>query len=335
MVKQAIGAGTNDLSKLCTHKNINKWSIRKPAGDTTGYGFVLQPSAELEINVFDYRPPRGGAAEPYRLGDFRGYVHDAAPPELTYPKDNIIIREAKDSFDLIYFIPPHIYYRMPFIDDESLYMAVVDADIIRGPEDYRPTVYGFAPVKGSESRFQFKVEITGLNFSAGVVTKRYLIVAILKKLNLNLSGLQPGNFQLYCTIGHPLMDTDSIVISLVFEGFSPPVYVPDLIMTDSIRASFTYTSVLTVFTGDDVTPEGEHYFILDIKFEGAEPLNSLSAGAFLTLTNLNENGEPTMTFSVGQLIPRRPLDFVKQVNIPYHDFSNTFRVSLPHEPVNL
>lgn len=95
---------TFDLADLCTHKNINMWSKRKPIRDSRlfmteaqldsvslakNYGLNM-PYYRSNTNsclidlakavadgtaVWSYNRPRGGTAEPFRLGDFRNYCH--------------------------------------------------------------------------------------------------------------------------------------------------------------------------------------------------------------------------------------------------------------------
>ena len=102
MVASAIGAATNDVGRLCTHPNINKWSRWKPIrmnkltgitiGDIQavrgGLDFIEFDNLSDLLSFyrnnlsysFDYLRPRGGnnnPSEPYRLGDFRNYDHEA------------------------------------------------------------------------------------------------------------------------------------------------------------------------------------------------------------------------------------------------------------------
>jgi hypothetical protein len=89
MVAQAIGVGSNDVGTLCKSNKINKWSAGKPksllvpstAANNTYTGPT--PSGLYRANnPYDivYGKPTGGANDPYRLGDFRGYNHIAKPP---------------------------------------------------------------------------------------------------------------------------------------------------------------------------------------------------------------------------------------------------------------
>ncbi len=98
-VASTLGTNLTDVGALCTHDNINKWAKYKPtiypsvcptmeqfykAGD--GYCGFDTTTARIQNegdtdgmvnNIWTYKPPTGGANSPYRLGDFRGYAHDA------------------------------------------------------------------------------------------------------------------------------------------------------------------------------------------------------------------------------------------------------------------
>ena len=102
MVRDELGAATNDVGRLCIHPNINKWSKWKPVRHNS-----INPLTEAQLisvacglrrnNVNDiiYDKPRGGISpydEPYRLSDFKSYSHYAIPP--VYPE----IIEVKDRF---------------------------------------------------------------------------------------------------------------------------------------------------------------------------------------------------------------------------------------------
>lgn len=102
-VATLLGENTRSLKALCTSTKINKWSVRKPiahskvadltdaevlaadAGMVFGNA-ALTPyySAESLLAAlkkgkkWTYTPPSGAYPnQPWRLGDFRGYVHRA------------------------------------------------------------------------------------------------------------------------------------------------------------------------------------------------------------------------------------------------------------------
>ena len=94
LVAQTIGEGSNDVGTLCESTKINKWSKWKPIrlnkvtgiteSDLVSVDYGLMPmtsSTNYAIVVgskWAYNQPRGGAYyEPYRLGDFRNYDHNA------------------------------------------------------------------------------------------------------------------------------------------------------------------------------------------------------------------------------------------------------------------
>lgn len=99
IVAKELGIKTNKLSELCTNKNINLFAWRKPfayaankvelddyeAWRGRAYGFQVVPQIErpesgAEMPEMYYVPPSGGTEQPFRLGDFRGYSHNAKSP---------------------------------------------------------------------------------------------------------------------------------------------------------------------------------------------------------------------------------------------------------------
>ena len=99
MVAKELGEKSSKLSDLCTSKNINLFSWRKPfayaankvelddyqawRGRAYGFQMVVQknkPESGQEMDEMYYNPPSGGTEQPFRLGDFRGYSHNAKSP---------------------------------------------------------------------------------------------------------------------------------------------------------------------------------------------------------------------------------------------------------------
>lgn len=98
LVGTALSTSSRDVGALCTHTNINKWSIWKPIrsskitlteADMYANNLGMQtrvynsPTALYKAHAsgveWDYLKPTGGAQSPYRLGDFRNYDKDAQP----------------------------------------------------------------------------------------------------------------------------------------------------------------------------------------------------------------------------------------------------------------
>lgn len=94
MVKNELGASTNNVGELCTHPDINMWSKRKPVRDfrvvvpenevglSDNCGLVLPTWVGDDTLTTTYRRPgtwvdkTGQHTTPFRLGDFRGYQSD-------------------------------------------------------------------------------------------------------------------------------------------------------------------------------------------------------------------------------------------------------------------
>ena len=101
LVRNALGEDNNDVGLLCKSSNINMWSKRKPVrypadfiADPNEVGKTLDHKWGLTLAGFKgvtldgsdddrrtvYNRPDGGSSQPYRLGDFRGYNHEATIP---------------------------------------------------------------------------------------------------------------------------------------------------------------------------------------------------------------------------------------------------------------
>ena len=99
MVRDELGAASNDVGQLCIHPNVNKWSKWKPVRYSsvvpiteeqlkdTHYGFDIpygfKADSIILSTAWGYLKPRGGSVtpiEPYRLGDFRNYNKLAIMP---------------------------------------------------------------------------------------------------------------------------------------------------------------------------------------------------------------------------------------------------------------
>ena len=127
LVANTLETSTRDVGSLCTNSNINKWSKYKPTRYSSlaptmdqfwladdGYcGFDISAARinnAMDIdgmtnNTWEYLPPRGGENEPYRLGDFRGYAHDAkvqyscTPPEILQIQAESVITFTENQAD--------------------------------------------------------------------------------------------------------------------------------------------------------------------------------------------------------------------------------------------
>lgn len=89
MVRNALSYPSTDLGTLCTCDNVNKYSRFRP-----GYWYV-DTSGDLAFQKprgGGYNDPRGTdpsgiSVEAYKLGDFRGYNHDASSPSFNTGSD--------------------------------------------------------------------------------------------------------------------------------------------------------------------------------------------------------------------------------------------------------
>ena len=101
LVGNTLGLVSRDVGTLCSSSLINKWSKYKPViyptiSTTGNWWKAVDGNCGLSIPEYsninnlvtaitngvtwNYNKPTGGASSPYRLGDFRGYEHNANIP---------------------------------------------------------------------------------------------------------------------------------------------------------------------------------------------------------------------------------------------------------------
>ena len=119
-LKSLFGEGSGALATLCTSPKINVWAKYKPTvypspfpddwykakdgnyginitvenGKNNWKDLVAEYSKANNGYGTLYDKPTGGASSPFRLGDFRGYFHNANPEVRDYLGMNIFIRES-------------------------------------------------------------------------------------------------------------------------------------------------------------------------------------------------------------------------------------------------
>lgn len=121
-VRNCLGYPSTDLGTLCSCNKVNMWSKHKPViynadstdGDSNWY---KARSGNCGINIPSFNSPleagkaswtqelpTGGAASPYRLGDFRGYDHNAVPFMTLQAPEEISIDIGRASNQVFYVI---------------------------------------------------------------------------------------------------------------------------------------------------------------------------------------------------------------------------------------
>ena len=122
-VKSVLGESSNDLAALCKSSKINVWAKYKPTvfpspfpddwykakdgnfglnitvdnAKSNWKDLVAEYSKVNNGYITLYTKPIGGASSPYRLGDFRGYFHNANPEVRDYLGKNVFIRESDNN----------------------------------------------------------------------------------------------------------------------------------------------------------------------------------------------------------------------------------------------
>lgn len=130
-VKSVLGESSNDLAALCKSSKINVWAKYKPTvfpspfpddwykakdgnyginitvenGKSNWKDLVAEYSKANNGYTTLYNKPTGGASAPFRLGDFRGYFHNANPEVKDYLSTSVFIRESDTNQILTLFNP--------------------------------------------------------------------------------------------------------------------------------------------------------------------------------------------------------------------------------------
>ena len=127
-VKSVLGYSSNDLGTLIKNANINVWAKYKPTvypspfpddwyrGGDGNYGLNITVDNKVSTvanlvaqysktnNGYGtlYKRPTGGSSAPYRLGDFRGYNHNANPELRDYLSVTQLTRESAHELAVAY-----------------------------------------------------------------------------------------------------------------------------------------------------------------------------------------------------------------------------------------
>lgn len=130
-VKSILGESSNDLATLCKSSKINIWAKYKPTvypspfpddwykakDGNYGINITVENGKSYWKDLIDeysktnngygniYNRPTGGVNSPYRLGDFRGYFHNANPEVSDYLTTNVFIRESDTNQLLVSYNP--------------------------------------------------------------------------------------------------------------------------------------------------------------------------------------------------------------------------------------
>ena len=127
-LKNLFGEGSGDLATLCTSQKINVWAKYKPTVFPSPFpddwykakdgNYGLNITVDNRVSswsalVAEYSKPKngysniyirpsGGATSPYRLGDFRGYNHNAKPEISDYLAATNYLEDSQISLSVAY-----------------------------------------------------------------------------------------------------------------------------------------------------------------------------------------------------------------------------------------
>lgn len=314
MVAKELGEKSLKLSDLCTSKNINLFSWRKPfayaankveldnyqAWRGRAYGFQMVPQIERptsgqELAEMYYNPPTGGTQEPYRLGDFRGYSHNAKSPitlNITTEFDSIKPTVCRLTFNQLdgqltlseIFNTQNIYLAFIYVNANRIRVITTDKAI----KDL--------------DRAEQVLEIPSAQDDAGIQTDLYVCM-VLKKFedyqDLNewssFGGVFPLNFPNYhnyhLSFVVQVPPKDTVIISSVFFKAVHHVGISWI-----VKPLITYRKADS--SQQTVTFNAEDYY-LDIEHSGYR-LQNMTGGTVNQIIVNNMTGEFSTIYYEGE-----------------------------------
>ena len=282
LVASTIGAGSNDVGRLCTHQNVNKWSKWKPVSlpQVTGiddtqlsnidFGLIYPRSNNYVViagQKWTYNKPVGTASSPFRLGDFRGYYHQAIKLiDCPAVSEINIFENASDV--LTFQFPSSIAGQLQMSDFttsilDQQYLGVVINTTNSG------TYIITCPTSVSEGGNQITLDLTAAPFSGVAIGDTFTFYYILSNTLSSTISSSPVfiNENLYIPIPNNDNDLSIVQVDIInkYQGVftSPLVY-------DGVNGSGGFDSVVGYFgSGDENSPHfitnlGSPYFQIKI-----------------------------------------------------------------------
>ena len=203
LVANTIDVGSNDVGTLCTSSKINKWSKWKPVryntltGITseqlsfTNYGLNIITYTSFnnvidairnDSNTWNYLQPRGMLtySEPFRIGDFRNYLHEAINPvheDIVPSITNIVYKDLYNTLDCGLIIEPSTTTQLSLSDlnvSNNLSNCYFAVALLKQGTTYEGNWLSTSTVLGSATTVSLDVPID--NLSAGTYQLFYFFI---------------------------------------------------------------------------------------------------------------------------------------------------------------
>lgn len=311
LVKQTIGAGVNDVGGLCVHKNINKWAEYKP--NRVGYGnfgFALAMSDDGYYK-FDYLRPGGGSAQPFRLGDFRGYDHGAEAPEFLLPSQQpLMVTSPLLVVDVYYTIPIPVVAAMPGVLDVKSFLCLTSNFPHEVAGNVINEIYDALPLNDT-GEYHFKATFRGLNIPNGQELVKKLTVGVYKRKDIDVDTDVPTNFDFWYVIGDIREDASSLVAELRFVGKQDIVEADEIeetsIFSDNVEYGTVYFNVISRTTMD-----------ANVIVTNARAITSAAIGKSIEIIIYPEEEDPYVGAYCGPLTAE-PQTFTARTNLKHID----------------
>src|SRR5690554_6048574 len=172
IVRNELGAATNNVGELCTHPNVNMFARKKPVRvpgtpanwyEADNFGISVPSWVRGTEQYWTYNKPRGGVNEPYRLGDFRGYEHSAGNPILLQNNNgkvyNLIASDTITLSAIVAALPNNL--AITYYDVLPNHFFAVEVESSAGTRYWRTTLTGSISIDFSTPPFSYNEWKTG------------------------------------------------------------------------------------------------------------------------------------------------------------------------------
>lgn len=307
-VKQALGESSNDLATLCKSENINMWAKYKPTcypspfpdnwyeAQNGNYGISVPKYSNLESlynayfidgdknhdNGYLYERPSGGSAEPYRLGDFRGYNNKATSPIYGFFVTEIATSNSGVLGSCEFRVNP------PTGEDNRVNLGDIGIT--------KDCYFGFALFKEGKPVY-FRTEsnpVSDGNFQV--------------QIGGNGSNLATGTYVAIPFLSTAKYDDSDIPNFVVGSWYPIPTTVPNEVIIETTQSSYSRYLKLSYYPStkelklENVGSKTYKKIYIDIRFSTSTQTTPFQFGEHSAVTNKNIAPNETITVDIGKYV---------------------------------
>jgi hypothetical protein len=306
-VKSILGESSNDLATLCKSSKINMWAKYKPTcypspfpddwyrARDDNYGISVPRYNTLESlynayfidgdenhdNGYSYERPSGGSAEPYRLGDFRGYNSRATSPIFSF----IVTANATTNEG----VSGSCGFRKPSVGEDDR-VNLEDIGIMKD------CYFGFALFKSGKPVY-FRTESNTVSNGSFMV-----------QIGGNGFNLATGNYVAIPFLSTTKYDNNNRPDFVAGSWYPIPTAVPNKVIIETIQNPYlrdlklSYQPSTKKVTLKNVGSKTYKRIYIDIRFSTSTQTTAFQFGEHRAITNKNIAPNEIITVDIGRYV---------------------------------